>query len=125
MPVSVVFGSDRWGIDAGFVVIGDRERCLQAGMVSGAHHDRPGRIRVLTVDRVPRMTISPVRFSFFFLDCVIFVLTNGDVAIDRVLIAEPLRRGDLLNAINKLAGERSIKQKHSTLRRTVQALNDR
>ena len=74
-------------------MIGDRERCLQAGMD----------------DHITSMSISfvpPSRFSdvFFFRD------------------AEPLRRGDLLNAIGKLAGERGAAKPHRRVPPGLEAL---
>ena len=35
------------------------------------------------------------------------------------LLLEPLRRGDLLNAINKLAGERGAQKHHHLIRRPL------
>jgi osomolarity two-component system, sensor histidine kinase NIK1 len=66
-------------------VIGDRERCLQAGMDDH---------------------ITSMSSCYSFLVC----FSVSQFAL------EPLRRADLLNAINKLAGERSTTGKNPLLR---------
>jgi osomolarity two-component system sensor histidine kinase NIK1 len=70
-------------------VIGDRERCLQAGMD----------------DHITSSFCFSTLFVFLFVECLF------------LLLSEPLRRGDLLNAINKLAGERGAQKIHHHLMR--------
>jgi hypothetical protein len=55
---------------------------------------------------IDRMTTLRVRIESF-VACIVVIL---------ITVVEPLRRGDLLNAINKLAGERGS-AKHPLLRR--------
>ena len=64
------------------------------------------------------MITLPVRFLFYNVVCFLFV--------ERILLflyLEPLRRGDLLNAINKLAGERGAQKIHHHLMRRPIAQN--
>ena len=57
-----------------------------------------------------RTTILLVRKKFF---------KELRLFFNRKFCLEPLRRGDLLNAINKLAGERGAAQKHLLIRRPL------
>lgn len=68
-----------------FVVIGDRERCLQAGMD----------------DHITSTLYFVIHERCYLTLCLV----------------EPLRRADLLNAINKLAGERGAQRHMHLLRR--------
>ena len=69
-------------------MIGDRERCLQAGMD----------------DHITSMSsVCVAGCGTMLTDLFVFFL-------------EPLRRGDLLNAINKLAGERAASKYRRKLR---------
>lgn len=64
------------------------------------------------------MIILPVRLFFqrrFFVFCLLNVIF--------FFFLEPLRRGDLLNAINKLAGERGAQKIHHHLMRRPIAQN--
>lgn len=72
-------------------MIGDRERCLQAGMDDHITSAYP-------------------------------IFTSLDACIHETSELEPLRRADLLNAINKLAGDR-IGKGHFLLRRASAIAN--
>ena len=87
-------------------VIGDRERCSQAGMV----RILPYLDENVADDHssfVYRTITLPVRYSWLYVD-----------SLTDVNLLEPLRRGDLLNAVNKLAGERGAAKHHHLLRRS-------
>jgi osomolarity two-component system sensor histidine kinase NIK1 len=77
------------------IVIGDRERCLQAGMVSCVHLVYISGTDILSI----RMTILQVRLFFF-----------DDVPLSNCSPPEPLRRVDLLNAISRLTTEAGVRR---------------
>ena len=88
------------------IVIGDRERCLDAGMVSSTVV-----VDILTVCAECRVVVQDDHItsgfhSFLLCDRILCALMLMRFA------AEPLRRGDLLNSITKLAGER-VKQRRN------------
>jgi hypothetical protein len=108
MLVRIIFSQDtRFRLIRHTPVIGDRERCLQAGMVSSIIYF------LRSPDKGP-FTGRP------YYKCVDALARRPGFTHLR-FFAEPLRRGDLLNAINKLAGERSAKQKHVNSRRAARA----
>ena len=94
-------------------MIGDRERCLQAGMVS---------INFSLFDSSDRFVFSPSQDDHITSTHQFFLKNSNYAFINRnffvfYLFLEPLRRGDLLNAINKLAGERGAQKHHHLIRR--------
>jgi len=84
-------------------MIGDRERCLQAGMD----------------DHITSACIFSLSLSLMLTLLMLFFFNTRAI--------EPLRRGDLLNAINKLASERGATgglKGHFLLRRAAAAVTN-
>lgn len=87
-------------------MIGDRERCLQAGMVRLIFlpYEPNVDVRIYCI-RTITLRVRPI--------CSAFRRLNTDISL------EPLRRADLLNAINKLAGERGSQKIQHLMRRPL------
>jgi hypothetical protein len=61
----------------------------------------------------------PLRTTILLVRITLFLKRNSTLFLTELFRLEPLRRGDLLNAINKLAGERGAQKHHLLIRRPL------